>query len=282
MDKAREAFVLLDGPMGSELAARGVRTGLPLWSAAALESSPSAVEGIHRDYVRAGASVHTANTFRTQPRVLPERWEALARRAVALARAAVPTGQRVAGSMAPVEDCYRPDLSPGVEGFDEHARLASVLADAGCDLLLCETFPHLGEAWAAVEAAVATGLPTWLSLTAGPEASLLSPEEMRRGAIGAVERGASAVLVNCVPVAMVGPYLRALAGLGVPFGAYANAGRVDDGMGWCAPAEERLQEFCGLAAGWLDAGATILGGCCGTGPAHVKALSRLRASRGSR
>ena len=107
-----DAMVILDGPVGTELNARGVRTELPLWSAAANETHPEVVSAIHRDYAGAGATVHTTNTFRTRRRLMPGRWRELTTRAVELARGAVPRSHRVAGSIAPLEDCYRPDLSP--------------------------------------------------------------------------------------------------------------------------------------------------------------------------
>ena len=112
--------------------------------------------------------------LRTQRRHAGPRWRALAERAVALCRQAVGPDRRVAGSLAPLEDCYRPDRSAPNPG-PEHAELAQALAAAGVDLLLCETFPHRGEAVAAVRAAVATGLPTWVAFTAGPGADLASP-----------------------------------------------------------------------------------------------------------
>ncbi len=125
-------ITLLDGPLGTELAARGVPTPGPGWSAFALDDAPEVVVAIHRDYARAGATVHTANTFRTKRRQLGVRWEELARRAIDLARGAVPAGQRVAGSIAPLEDCYRPDLSPP-NPRPEHRELARALAAAGAD-----------------------------------------------------------------------------------------------------------------------------------------------------
>ena len=221
----------LDGPMGTELAARGVPTPLPAWSAGALDSHPDVVADIHRAYAAAGATVHTTNTFRTQRRLFPERWAELAHRAVRLTRDAVPAGHRVAGSLAPLEDCYSPERSPPDPG-PEHRELARVLAQAGCDLLICETFPHLGEALAAVEQAVTTGLETWVAFTAGPEADLLTPGDVAAGARAAARLGAAAVLVNCVPATRTLPYVKALAGVGVPFGAYANAGAPDDAIGW--------------------------------------------------
>lgn len=262
----------LDGPMGTRLHALGVRTPPPAWSAAALDTAPDVVGRIHGEYAAAGATVHTAATFRTTARAYGPGWADAARRAVAIARVAVPAGHRVAGSLAPLEDCYRPDLSPA-DPRPEHAALARVLAE-GCDLLLCEAFPHVGEAWAAVEAAVDTGRPVWASFTAGYLADLLDPEAVAAGARGAVDRGAAAVLVNCVPVGATLPYVRALAdavGGRVPVGAYANAGDPADGIGWIEDPPDGAARYAAAVAAWIDAGATIVGGCCGTGPAHLRA-----------
>lgn len=279
--------IVLDGPIGTELAARGVDTPAPLWSAAALDVAPHVIEAIHRDYARSGATVHTANTFRTKRRQAGDRWEELARRAVAVARRAVPPGHRVAGSIAPLEDCYRPDLSPR-DPRPEHRELARALAAAGVDLLLCETFPHVGEALVAVEEAVATGLETWVAFTAGPDATLLTPPEIEAGAREAVQRGARAALINCVAANRTLAYVERLAGLGVPFGAYANAGAAEEQMGWFdashdanAREADAALAYADLARGWLRAGASIIGSCCGTGPAHIRALAALGSAGGS-
>ncbi|WP_437876985.1 homocysteine S-methyltransferase family protein [Sorangium sp. So ce513] len=273
-------IVVLDGPLGTELAARGIETPSPLWSAAALLDARGCdvVRAIHRDYARAGATVHTANTFRARRRQAGAAWAELAARAVALAREAAREAgprHRVAGSIAPIEDCYRPDLSPA-DAREEHRELARVLASAGVDVLLCETFPHVGEALVALEEAVATGVEAWVSFTAGPEADLLSPEDVEVAAREAVARGARAVLVNCTPAARTLPYVERLAGCGVPFGAYANAGAESEGLGWrAAPGGAAAARYADLARGWIEAGATIVGGCCGTGPEHIAALRAL-------
>ncbi len=258
--------------MGTELGARGLPLPMPEWSAWALEHRPEVVAEIHREYARAGATVHTANTFRTKRRDLGPRWEGLARRAVAIARQSVPSGHRVAGSIAPLEDCYRPDLSPRNPG-PEHGELASVLADAGVDLLLCETFAHVGEALAAVEQAVATGIETWVAFTAGPGADLLTVAQMAAGARRAVAAGARACLVNCVPATASLRYLAKLCELAVPAGVYANAGATDDGIGW-GGGPAGVQAYLGLARQWVAAGAVIVGGCCGTDARHIHALAQ--------
>jgi S-methylmethionine-dependent homocysteine/selenocysteine methylase len=271
---------LLDGPLGTELGARGVVTNLPQWSAAAIDQAADVIAAIHRDYADAGATVHTANTFRTKRRTVGSDWDRLARDAVRIARRAVPASHRIAASIAPLEDCYRPDLSPGQEARGEHRELAQLLADAACDLLLCETFPHVGEAIVAAEEAVRTGVETWVALTAGPDASLLTPAAMAEGARRAADAGAAAVLVNCTPATDSLRFVEALADarLGLPIGVYANAGRPDDQIGWQSSAEPGADTYALFAMQWVDAGATLLGGCCGTGPAHIASLRRMISS----
>lgn len=266
---------ILDGPLGTELNARGVSTDLPLWSASAIDSAPQVIAAIHRDYAAAGATLHTANTFRTKRRNVGHRWEELTREAVRLARQAVPTSHRIAGSIAPLADCYRPDLSP-VDSCEEHREMAEVLADAGCDVLLCETFPHEGEALAAVEAAVQTELETWLSLTAGPNADLMTPQQMSDVARLAADLGVSAMLVNCTPAAETLRYVQQLARAlpGFPIGAYANAGDADDRIGWTTDPNIGAEKYAAYALSWIESGASLIGGCCGTGPEHIRAVTR--------
>ncbi len=265
-------ITILDGPLGTALSDRGIPTPAPLWSAAALISHPTEIAAIHRAHVRAGATVHTACTFRTTARAAGAGWRDLTRIAVELARGVLPPGHRLAGSIAPLEDCYSPWLSP-VDPGPEHALLAGELVAAGCGLLLCETFPHIPEGLAAVEAAAATGAEVWVSFTAGYRADLLTPEQIARGAREAVARGASAVLVNCIPARDTLRYVQRLSDLGVPFGAYANAGHPDDGLGWVST-DEGPARYADIAQTWADAGATLIGSCCGTSSETTSELAR--------
>jgi S-methylmethionine-dependent homocysteine/selenocysteine methylase len=259
-------MVVLDGPMGTEISARGVSTEGPAWSAYALETAPDVVRAIHRDYVAVGAELHRTNTFRTQPHLFPDGWRDLVRTAVGLARESGAT--RIAGSIAPVHDCYRPDLSPpAAEARSVHAALARAFAEEGVDLIVCETFPHPGEARVAVEEAVKTGVPTWAALTAGPDGTLLTPETMEQAAKDCALAGASAVLVCCTAARLTLPYVERLARVGVPFGAYANVGMPEDAM---TPAR-----YLAYARTWAAAGASIVGACCGTGPAYVRELAKV-------
>jgi S-methylmethionine-dependent homocysteine/selenocysteine methylase len=267
------AVQILDGAIGTELISRGLSFDAPAWSGRAALDAPEALAAVHADYARAGATLHTANTFRTQPHALGDRWRDALRASIAVARRAVPRGHRVLGSMAPVADCYRPDLSPGEGARPDHRQMARALAEAGCDVLLCETFANEVEALVAVEGALKTELPVWLSLTAGPFGDLLKPDALRRIARRAASTGIERVLVNCVAASRIQPYVDAISGLGCPTGVYANAGGREEGLGWEATSREAAEAYAALAQGWVDAGATVVGGCCGTGPLHVAALA---------
>lgn len=274
------SVTLLDGPIGTELNIRGVATPLPFWSAPAIIEAPETLASIHRDYASAGATVHTTNTFRTRRRTVGRRWREWTNRAVQITREALDRSHRVAGSLAPLEDCYRPDLSPGKAAYAEHREMADQLAQAGCDLILCETFAHGEEAISAVKAAMTTNLPVWVALTAGPDGDLLSPTEMQRIAARCVGVGASAVLVNCTPPSATHRYVAKLneASWDVPIGAYANAGRTDEKIGWHTdqpPDPSRAAAaYLTHVQQWIELGTSIIGGCCGTGPHHIAAISR--------
>ena len=290
-DPPGTAITVLDGPVGTELARRGVPTPLPRWTSAAIESAPDVLAGIHADYAAAGATVHTANTFRTGPYTekyvaqgsgdCPQPgWQQLTRRAVEIARNAEPEAHRIAGSIAPLADCYRPDLSPDRSTCDvEHGRFAEVLAEAGVDLLLCETFPSPVEAGSAVRAALATGLPVWLSLTLGPAGKLMSDEALVEAAKMAAGLGVDALLINCSPPARILDLLPSLVGLGLPVGGYGNVGSPDARSGWRNPESAAPGPYGEAVSRWLDVGATVIGGCCGTTPAHIQALAELVDTR---
>lgn len=291
---AEEAPLLLDGALGTELERHGVPCELPLWSAQALHQTPDLVLGIHQAYARAGAEVLTANTFRTQRRTLAraglgERDDPLTTMAVALARSAardrhaqVPEGPRVfvAGSVAPLEDCYRPDLVPSDAELErEHGRHCELLAAAAADLLLIETMNSLREATAATRAAIATGLPTLVSFVCDDRGRLLSGEPLAaaiEACARAAERAPAAFLVNCLPPSALDSAVPSLRASGFPFGFYPNLGAPIDTDEPQSPRHREAlapEAFAGWLAGVAQAeGARVLGGCCGTSPAHIAAL----------
>lgn len=279
--------LLLDGPTGTELQRRGVSTEGPQWSAAALVTAPEVVAQIHADYVAAGAEVLTANSFRTHRLNLASRgWEdraaELTTEAVRLARRAATAVQRpvwVAGSQAPIADCYTPDLTPQeVVLAAEHLRMAEQLAAAGVDLILVETHPTLREALAATRAALSTGVPVVTSFVCGPAGRLLSGESLGEAAAEVARLPVAAVCVNCIVAETVLEavrVLRAAVGGRCAVGAYANVGFLSPERGWVQTESVDPRVYQRQAAQWLTAGARLMGSCCGTTPEHIRCLAEL-------
>ena len=275
------APLLLDGATGTELERRGVACDLPLWSTHALLECPERVAEIHADYVAAGAEALTANTFRTQRRSLAraglgERAAELTALAVDLARGAA-AGRFVLGSAPPLEDCYRPDLVPAPRALArEHAAHLANLAAAGVDGVLIETMNNAAEARACAAAARDLGLPAIVCFVCGAGARLLSGEPLEAGLAALAGLPALGVGVNCLPPSLVPACLDVLRRSGRRFGVYPNLGAPEEAAD--QPRSEALEPdaFAERVATWLD-GAAFVGGCCGTTPAHLRALAtRLR------
>ena len=253
---ARKPVVVLDGAMGTELFRHGVDLSLPLWSANALIRAPHLVRNIHFWNLHAGADVLTANTFRTNLRALraagvEARWEEFNLKALEFAfeareryRAARPV--TLAASLAPVEDCYRPDLAPSDEELaEEHGRQAELLALLGAELLLVCT----------------------------ADGRLLSGEDLAAAVTAVLAHGPVALLVNCVSAAsMLGPLTLLRAATVLPVGCYANAG-TPVGGGTCTRQDLTDDAHVEEAGRWVSMGARIVGGCCGISPALLARIA---------
>jgi S-methylmethionine-dependent homocysteine/selenocysteine methylase len=280
---AKGPALLLDGATGTELERRGSAAALPLWSAQALIADPDLVGRIHAEYVAAGAELLTANTFRTQQRTLSRgdsrlRAADLTAQAVALARqAAEAAGHRVwvLGSAPPLEDCFRPDHVPSdADLAREHAEHARNLMAAGVDAILLETMNTIREAVAAARAARAAGATVLASFVCWDGATLLSGEALGDAVSAVRKEQVAAVLANCLPPSNVAACVPELRASGLPWGVYPNLGApVDGGSGRrseaCTP-----EAFAVHAARWLDDGARVVGGCCGTDPAQILAVAQ--------
>ncbi len=273
--------LLLDGATGTELNRRGVDTGLPLWSANALltDSGIDTLRQIHRDYLNAGADIITANTFRTHRRALAGKGcdaRELTKRAVEAAREAVAqigNLRYIAGSIAPLEDCYTPQLVPSdAECRTEHSERIHHLVEAGVDVLLVETMNTIREAAIAARLAVITGLPTIVSFVCGVDSRLLSGETLPAAADVLLPIGIAAIGVNCGPTpTLAAPLaeLRAACGENFPLIGYGNIGYADDKQGWVNTDAVDPDSYARYAKEWP---AQIIGGCCGTTPEHIQRL----------
>ena len=135
------------------------------------------------------------------------------------------------------------------------------------------------EALAALRAARATKLPALVSFVCWDGPRLLSGELLREAVAAVRAEQPAAVLANCLPPSNVAACLAVLAESGLPFGVYANLGAPLDERGRersedCAP-----ERFAAHAASWLAAGATLVGGCCGTTPAHIRGIAQQMRSK---
>ena len=278
---AERGLLAGDGAMGTLLLAAGLPPGAApeLWNV----DHPEKVEGVTRAHREAGAELVLTNTFGGSPARLEEnglahRCEELNRAGVAAARRGAGDDALVLGSIGPAGKLLEPlgPLSPD-EAADGFAIQAGGLAKGGADALVVETMSDLAEAMLAVEAAVATGLPVIASMTFDPTPN--GPFTIMGNAAADCAReltaaGVAAVGTNCGtgPDVMI-DFVRALReGTALPILARPNAGLPELRAGEvCYP--ETPGSMAAYVAALVDAGASIIGGCCGTSPDHVRAIA---------
>ncbi|OAN77138.1 homocysteine methyltransferase [Sulfitobacter sp. EhC04] len=285
-------ITLLDGGMGQELIHRSGDNPTPLWSTQVMIDNPGMVAGVHRDFTQAGATLATANTYaihrdRLAGTPLEDRFEELHRLALAEARASGAT--RIAGSIGPLMASYRPDLHPDADaGAVLYAEIAGLLA-GDCDLLICETVASLTHAASILKGAATAGKPVWLALTVDDQdGTRLRSGEALSEVLSLARERAQAVLVNCSVPEAIDSAMPILAQSGLPFGAYANAfEQITEGFLEDKPTVDSLsmrrdltpERYADHVLRWVDAGASIVGGCCEVSPAHIAEIARrLRAA----
>lgn len=282
---------LIDGATGSELERRGVELPLPLWSTHALMHFPDQLEAVHRDYLEAGSQAITTATFRTHGRTLEKVGLEHRRQELTTIAVEVAVGARdqvnpqalVLGSVAPLEDCYRPDLAPDAETCRrEHRQLIDDLRGAGADIVLIETMNNLTEATAAIEVAEERLPGRWMVSfcfdTTKQPGTLLSGE--RISAITEELKTASMVGVNCVAAPEMADQVQHLVQL-LPEGrvlAYGNIGHADGEGNWHRTDAISPDRYAQYASKWFEVGARTVGGCCGTTPDHIRVIREKRPS----
>ena len=279
--------LLLDGAMGTQLLMRNVDVGLPLWSAAILENSPSTVEEIHAEYLHAGADIVTTNTFRTTTRTFQKvcndlkeatrRAREVCRTAVEVARNAAGEAHFVAGSVAPLEDCYLPDLFPGENAaLEEFRELGNWLVEDGVDFLLIETMGRLDEARCALQAVSSHDIPKWVSFIIRDPEHLLDNSSLAETASMVSGEDASAILVNCSRLPDAVKAVEVLSTTtNLPVGLYPNLGKSMPSPDGTIEEYFSVEEFTEAMRTAITAGARIVGSCCGSGPEHTRALNAL-------
>ena len=299
--------VVLDGGLATELSARGHNLSDALWSARLLLTDPAAIEEAHLAYFRAGARVATTASY--QASVEGFAATGLDRTAgLALIRLSVELAQRareryrgegggahdasegsallVAGSVGPYGAMladgseYRGDYDPGATVLaDFHRPRIEALVEAGADLLAFETIPTVREAEVLVRLLDDFEIPAWLSFSCRDDRSTSAGEPIAAAVALGSHPGIVAVGVNCTAPRYMPALLEAARkATDRPLIAYPNGGdRWDRSTrSWVAAAGGAFDPEA--VVGWRHLGATWLGGCCGTGPAEIRAVADALAS----
>lgn len=292
-----DRVVLLDGSMGRELRQRGVETRNTIWSATALLVAPQEVVNVHLDNIAAGADIITTNTYgiirhELAREGLESEFESLNIQACELALRSrdQSTGEvLIAGSLPPLRGSYRPDR---VGEFDEieplYEEQANILANY-VDLIICETMSSAAEALAAATAACKTGKTVWVSWNLHDRnmGVLRSGETITQAHEVIKHLPVSGLLCNCCPPESISAGMLELAALGAThFGGYANTfvpiaadwmldGQGEDDGVIIDRDDLTPESYAESARDWLEKGATVIGGCCGTSPGYIAKLKEL-------
>ena len=272
-----ERIILLDGAMGTEIYARGVFIN-QAYEALVL-SNPAMIREIHRAYVDAGADVLTTNTFGANPMRmkeygLEEQFAEINKQAVIIAREESRGRAWVGASMGPLGQRMAPlgTMSPG-DFFQEFKTWAEALLSGEPDLFILETFTDTKELWQAVRAVRSlTQLPIIASMAF--DESRGNPVKDAAEVLTSIEQWpVDAIGSNCVsgPRGLLDIVERTASRLHKPLLAMPNAGlpQVVDGRTLYMASPEYMAEF---ARRFVQKGARVVGGCCGTTPQMIREM----------
>lgn len=289
-------IVLLDGAISTEIERRGVQMDRLVWSGLGSKLGSDTLLEVHKDYIRAGADVITTNTFSSARHSLAAAGHGEATRevnamAVSLAKRAIEETAEdrtvlVAGSISPF-GAYKE-----IAGFeappldllrDSYREQAEILAEEGADVLLLEMLRDVERASVIVEAALSTGIPVWAGFssmvvenrtvmalsdyTVGGDVTF---DEMLEHVMAL---GGDMAIVMHSEVEYIRPTLKVMKDKwNGSLGAYAHSGTWDRPK-WNFDSIISPDDYLDAARGWVDAGARLIGGCCGIGPEHIRLLN---------
>ena len=286
-----ECPLILDGAMGTELLRMGVELPLPLWSAVANETCSDMVYEIHHEYVNAGANVLTTNSFRTTPYAYKKagfsRRDALLRseknlkKAVSIAKKALSGTQLIAGGIAPIEDCYSPEIYPGDTQLKKS--MESVIKwfhETEVDIILFETMGNSREISRILFFIENCDLPIWLSLILEDKNHLLDDTSLHEVLETLSTNKVEILLLNCNTIQLT---LKAIHTIkrywNGPWGVYPNLGiknpEIDGKIAQIISDEtwrSRVKEI-------LIEKPTVIGGCCGSTPEHIRIIKEIIESK---
>ncbi|GAA1870334.1 homocysteine S-methyltransferase [Brevibacterium marinum] len=280
--------IIIDGGLGTALESRDIDLGHELWSAALLRESPDTLAEVHAEFIRAGARIVTTASYQATPlgfeaaSIPAEEGRRLIAAGVEIAAEAAASRSLVAGSAGP----YGAALGNGAEYTGDyrlddaelrtfHRSRIEALVRAGADLLAIETQPSLPEIRVLVGLAEEYDIAAWLSVTLSDGRHLADGSNLADVAeVASASAMVRAVGVNCVRPSLVSEALATLADVtDLPLIAYPNSGEAydADSMEWRDG--PHFEPGVDTIAGWRDAGARLLGGCCRTAPEDIARLA---------
>ena len=295
--------MILDGGMGRELERIGAPFQQPEWSAQALIESPHLVKQVHQSFIDAGAEIITTNTYALVPfhigeKRFNEEGATLVEQAALLAKEAVSikTDSKVlvAGCIPPVLGSYRPDLFSLAQAKPLLEVLVTNQQDH-VDIWIAETISSIAEAEMIKQRTQQTTQETWMAFTINDDLDAIPTLRSGELVYDAVKKIAgqniTAILFNCSRIEVMESALlvakKALVEQGleneIQLGVYANnfppIGDLHAANDQVNSIREDIQpaQYKAFAASWLNAGASIIGGCCGISPEHIKQLAELKS-----
>ena len=294
-------ITLLDGAMGTQIRARGYDVPShhsSIWSAQALMDNPDIIKEIHKDYISAGAEIVTTNNYAVTHNLLERenighRLEELTSLSIDIAKEAKKESGKnikIAASLPPLDTSYRPDLVGDSESIKKKYKEIVDIVKHRVDLIIIETMSSSSEAFGALEACDDVDIEVWLGYTLqGIRANTLPSGENLMDAINKVKHfDIGAYIVNCGSANITTEAIKLISKeIDKPYGGYANSVNVNlitDGDEEVDNAENLQVEnqqlinaidYSNAAKDWIDNGATIVGGCCGTSPEHIKKIRDL-------
>jgi 5-methyltetrahydrofolate--homocysteine methyltransferase len=293
-ENRENSWILADGATGTCLFERGLLSGdaPELWNV----SKPNEIKQLHTDFIQAGSDLILTNTFgcnacRLKLHHADDQVYALNKSAAKLARQAVDNSGKnvlVAGSIGPTGELLDPlGILTAVEAVKIFEQQIEGLRDGGADFMWGETFSSLEELHALAEACLNMTVPFSLCMsfdTAGHTMMGVSPVNFLKSFSDHSKTQLLALGINCGTGSsdlMLELCAMAQANIGIPLIAKGNAGipKFSDGAIVYNSSADMMAEYAKLC---LDAGATIIGGCCGTKPTHIAAMQEALVSHSPR
>ena len=277
---------ILDGALGTEIISRNIKLPNYIWSAHTNTENPSLVYEIHKKYIDSGSNYITTNTFRTTPRsylktglsitqAKKQAYKSFLNAIKVANKAREGTEVKVLGSIAPLEDCYKPSNYPGDRIAQlEFLEICDWFANSKIDIFILETMNNLSEIAACLNVLSSQNIPVWLSLNLLDPLHILSGENIEEVVKVVSKFNVQALLLNCNSIEKTNLALENLSQYwDKDWGIYPNLGLGEPAPDGVISRYSDMESFIHISKKAVDLGASIIGGCCGSNYKHIVALS---------